>query len=53
LIDEVLSLQSLLLLEEEEEEEEEEEIVAFVFTQQVRLDGKRNRGSYFHESLWV
>jgi hypothetical protein len=50
LIDEVLSLQSLLLLEEEEEEEE---IVAFVFTQQVRLDGKRNRGSYFHESLWV
>jgi hypothetical protein len=49
LIDEVLSLQSLLLLEEEEEEE----IVAFVFTQQVRLDGKRNRGSYFHESLWV
>jgi hypothetical protein len=50
LIDEVLSLQSLLLLEEEEEEEE---IVAFVFTQQVRLDGKRNRGSYLHESPWV
>jgi hypothetical protein len=46
LIDEVLSLQSLLLLEEEEEEEEEE-IVAFVFTQQVRLDGKKEPGFIF------